>query len=553
MRKKLLIISALLGVVGAILLVLGLTVLKNRGVLDAKIYVREAVMPMAYKVYGNPELENGKYFVAKVVFHNSGKGSIKNLKISYRIPKFIEWTTPKIYSEVLPDETVVDLFYPEFPEKILKILNATPARVEIKYSFDDGEKHHEIIKRKNFEIRGRNEFVYTDIPRDEIADIRDLYTNVKLLSCFVTPEDPVIKYFTQQLQKNVLQGSTAGITGGEQEVLRFMEGLYNFERAAGIVYGGTLGLPEKIGDKVTMIQHIRLPREVLTGGAGLCIELSLLFCSVAESAGLDTVLFITANHAFPGIMIGNKVIAIEATGVGGAGLGGSMSFKQAVEVGTKNAMAFMNGELINGAPPIALLHINDLHAKGYRPPDLQDNATLRKKIDEIFKKLQNITHNRQQGHIQHSSQPSIPTKFYQDASGIFSFAYPSFWQLLPSPNPFIPYLKLVVGDPTGMRDAEIYLFPDINSVEQAFSTLYRLILQMGEKVTYQQNGEENINGKIYKRYTGTTIGGGVRVQWVGYFASLSSGGVVGFVLGTATGNLQDPYLLVIKNSFKVGQ
>ncbi|BCD61318.1 hypothetical protein NitYY0826_C0157 [Nitratiruptor sp. YY08-26] len=343
MKKKLLIASGALALLGIILLILGFTYFKNRGELESKIYVRDAIMPMAYKVYGNPEVENGKYYLAKVVFHNSGKGYIKNLKISYRVPKFIEWTTPMEYGEVLPGQTVVDLFYPQFPEKILNILNATPAKLEIKYSYNDGVKNYEFVKRKNFQIRGRNELIYTDTPPEEISSVYDLYTNDKLISCFVTPEDPVIKYFTQQLQKNVLQGSTAGAGAGTQEVLRFMEALYNFERAAGIVYGGTLGLPEKIGDKITIVQHVRLPREVLTGGAGLCIELSTLFCSVAESAGLDTVIFTTENHAFPGVIVGNQIIAIEATGVGGAGLGGSLSFQQAVEVGMKNVQNFMSG------------------------------------------------------------------------------------------------------------------------------------------------------------------------------------------------------------------
>ncbi len=576
MKKKLLIASGITAILGIVMLILGLTYLKNRGELETKIYVKDAVMPMAYKVYGNPEVENGKYYLAKVVFHNSGRGSIHNLKISYRVPKFIDWTTPMEYPEVLPDETVVDLFYPQFPEKILKILNATPAKVEIRYSYSDGVKKYEFVKRKNFQIRGRNELVYTDMPPEEISDVRDLYTNVKLVSCFVTPEDPVIKYFTQQLQKNVLRGSTAGAGGGAKEILRFMEGLYDFERAAGIVYGGTLGLPEKIGDKVTTVQHIRLPREVLTGGAGLCIELSTLFCSVAESAGLDTVIFITQNHAFPGIIVGNQIIAIEATGVRGAGLGGSLSFKQAIEVGTKNAQQFMNGMPVNGALPIAMLHINDLHAKGYRPPDLQDDPTLRKKIDEIFKKLIARAPASMQGQNAPMPAPTpapalapspapapAPTpapspapapapsgKIYQDPSGMFSFQYPSNWQILPSPNPYIPYLRVLAGDPSGMQDVEVYIFNNVRSIDQAFSMLYNLTLQMGEQVTYQPVGEVNINGKIYKRYAGIKSAGGVRMNWVGYF-TLSNQGVIGFVLSSTSNRLDTPELLLIKNSFEV--
>ncbi len=551
-------------VTGLLAVVLGFTYFKNRGDLDEKFFVNPVVMPMAYKVYGNPEVANGKYYLVKAVFRNSGKGSIKNFKISYRIPGYIDWTTPVTYEEILPSQTVVDLFYPKFPRKILDVLNTTPASVEIRYTYSDGVKNFEKIKRKNFEIRGRNELVYTDMPQEEISEIQDMFTNVNLLACFVTPEDPVIKYFTQQLQKNVLQGTTAGIAGGSQEVQRFMQGLYEFEKAAGIVYGGTLGLPEKIGDKISVVQHIRLPREVLTGGAGLCVELSILFASVAESAGLRSLIFVTQHHAFPGIETRDGILAIEATGVGGEAIGGKMSFEQAMRVGTENAKKFLNGEPVDGAMPVALLRINNLHAQGYRPPDLEDDPSLRKKIDSIFKNLFRPTPAQlpykegQRDTMQNNreNQP-IPTHIqplrYQDPNGIFSFSYPANWQLLLEPIPALPYLRLIVADPAMSQEAEVYYFHDIYSPAQAIQRLYTILTQqLGESIQYRPLGSIMINGVNFTRYTGVTTSQGIRIAWVAHFTSTSQG-VVGFVLGSYTNQLDTPQLKLIQNSFKVVQ
>ena len=560
MKKKLLILGGVLIVMGAVLMLLGFTVLKKRGDLEEKIYTKAAVMPMAYKVYGNKDVENGKYFLAKTVFCNVGDGMIRDLTISYRIPGYIEWTTPIKYQEVLPHQTVVDLFYPKFSRKILEILNATPATVEIRYNYNDGTKTHEIIKRRDFQIRGRDELVYSDMPEEEISTIQDMYTNVNLVACFVTPEDPIIKYFTQQLQKNILHGSTAGAGGGRDEVMRFMRGLYEFEKAAGIVYGGTLGLPERVGGKPTVVQRIRLPREVLTGGAGLCIELSTLFASVASSAGLDPVIFVVSNHAFPGVIVGNDVIAIEATGVGGAGIGGSLSFEKAIEIGTENARRVLNGMPVNGAPPIAVLRINALQAQGYRPPDLQDSSTLRKKIDAIFEKMLATPEDEGIGGIgiggvpaQNGAIVTMPKngiRTYTDPSGLFSFRYPADWEMMPTPIPSLPNLRLIVGDPNATYEAEFYIFKGIYNVDRAIQELANAIMQMGEQITYQPAGTMTINGYRYKRYAGVTVAGGMQLNWVAYFTRTSRG-VVGFVLGSYTNNLNVPELKVIKNSFKV--
>ena len=38
---------------------------------------------------------------------------------------------------------------------------------------------------------------------DEIRSYSDVFDNNDLLACYVTPEDPIIKYYTQQLQEKV--------------------------------------------------------------------------------------------------------------------------------------------------------------------------------------------------------------------------------------------------------------------------------------------------------------------------------------------------------------
>ncbi len=53
-------------------------------------------------------------------------------------------------------------------------------------------------------------------------------------------------------------------------------------------------------DFETVGQRVRLPSEVVEKREGTCIDLAVLYCSVLESIGLNTVMFITRGHAFAG-------------------------------------------------------------------------------------------------------------------------------------------------------------------------------------------------------------------------------------------------------------
>ncbi|MEO0579000.1 MAG: hypothetical protein AAFZ58_09940, partial [Pseudomonadota bacterium] len=459
------------------------------GNLRLQIETKPAVMSASYKVHANKELKDGRYWVAKLLLTNEGPGPVDDVRVAYRIPNVTDWTTPQPYPQVLPEQTVVDLFYPRLPSSLAEKLTTSTEQIEIKITYDAGEDEREELRKVDFDLRGRNDLIYTTMDSDEIANLTDVYENTDLLASFVTPEDPVIKYFTQQLQQKVLGGSTAGVSNSQEEVVRFMEGLYNYQLAAGVVYGGTLGLPEKIGNSYSVVQKVRMPREVLTGEAGLCVELSTLFASVALSAGLEPVIFLTARHAFPGIKLGDgSILPIEATTIGGEGIGGRGDFKAAIEAGVKNANAFYAGGSDGIGASIGLLDISALHAAGIRPPELPDDSGLRKDIDDTLtallagakssggssggskKKTRTASNTgggsssgggssgggRSSGGGGRSGGSGAPGGFqrYQHPTGSFSLAHPAGWTPQNNPFPQFPQLAAVVAqNPGGLGPA----------------------------------------------------------------------------------------------------
>ena len=58
--------------------------------------IRRSVMSFGYKVYGNQQVADGRYFLSKLVLKNTGGRSIHDLTISYQVPDYIPWTTPEV-------------------------------------------------------------------------------------------------------------------------------------------------------------------------------------------------------------------------------------------------------------------------------------------------------------------------------------------------------------------------------------------------------------------------------------------------------------------------
>jgi hypothetical protein len=96
------------------------------------------------------------------------------------------------------------------------------------------------------------------------------------------------------------------------------------------------------------------------------------------NAGLNPVIFLVPRHAFPGLIIDNHYVAIEAIGIGGEGLGKIIFADEAIQVGLVNTQRFFqNAQSEDGG--YKTLRIRDLVAKGVLPMELKDDVFSDKK------------------------------------------------------------------------------------------------------------------------------------------------------------------------------
>ncbi|MCW0481885.1 hypothetical protein [Gaoshiqia sediminis] len=481
----------------------------NKASLDISINSIPLIMPAAHKVYANPDALNGQYHLFKAKITNTGKKTLENVVVKYQVPGHIEWTEISTTGIMIPGQTIVAVCYPVFNPSVTSKTTESVERANVTVEWE-GADHRDIIEESfTFKMLSRNDFAYTCIPSDEILGWGDVYDNDPLLPCFVTPNDPIVKYYTQIVQEKVLKGEAASVTRSPEQGVQFMLGLYEATRMSHMVYSGTKGIPQNLQDVQTLIQHVRLPREVITGNTGLCIELSVLYASVLSNAGLDPIIYLIPGHAYPGFKIDGQYYAIEATGIGGEGLGKISSAQEAYKLGMEQLDEFIKATQA-GDPRYSIIDVHQLNASGVISMNLDDNDYLRKKVDEI---AENFTPKHQQV-IQYVQQPV--SNQLADASrfpGPLSFLIPTGWVTYHNPAPGFPLLIAQITSPDMVASVSVYNIP-ASSAEEAMHQLKQYFSQMGLALQYSISGS-NVQGTS-ANYTTT-------FRWIGKIAPMSGG------------------------------
>ena len=174
--------------------------------LKLKLSPANYIMPAAYKIYSTPEVLGGRMYLFRGILNNDGKTSIKNLKVEYRIPKYIdEWTAVDCPSILIPGQTTVCMAYPSFDKNITEKNSQSKERAEIRITYGNKDNPQEIKENFTFNMLSVNDFAYTDMPRSEIVSYSDMFDNISLSSCFITSDDPIVQYYTSKIKQVLLR------------------------------------------------------------------------------------------------------------------------------------------------------------------------------------------------------------------------------------------------------------------------------------------------------------------------------------------------------------
>ncbi len=325
---------------------------------ELEINCKPQLMSSLAKLYGNDQLES--FWAARSIFKNVGDTTLNNYRVRFRVDGFSGWSNWKKSAVVFPGQTVVDAFYPVFDlEKLSHLTGSRPAMVQCQYEYEVNGETRKDSDATRLQLTSRNEVVYSSRPDNQNLDWYEQHDLAEyILAAFSTSQDPVIQQ---------VAGAVSGMTGGiaassdDEQALQFLKGFWNYLELNKVAYH----TPPGWSMNGYFGQHIKYGRDVIRNRAGTCIDLAILWASVAKAVGLRTHIAMVWGHAYPIIELpGGNFLPIEST------LIGKSTFDEAVNVGIKNFANPKRGLII-------VADIESLEAAGVRSLDLP-------KIDDNF-------------------------------------------------------------------------------------------------------------------------------------------------------------------------
>jgi hypothetical protein len=333
------------------------------GDLSCRWQFREKVITGAYKVYGLKDSPIA-FWLAKSVFKNESPGVIKDLKVRYKLGDYADWCAWQTYPELVPSQTVVDLFFPILASRCAQLSSQTPAELLMEYEYVDAGGHPKQAQMSGrLTLMGRREFFFTDLKSGELTGLfQDKVRYSPLLAAWVTSADMPVSGLASMANK---RAGGVGAGTSSEDCRKVMQECYEIMRDIGITYqhpAARLGV-DKSYDPF-LVQSLQYPRDTIEKRSGTCIDLAILYAAMLDSVGVEPVLVSLQGHCFPmGIdPKSGRFIPVEATCVGG--LDDSQDFA------TANKVAAKEWADLQQSGRFALIKCQDCWSAGISQPEL---------------------------------------------------------------------------------------------------------------------------------------------------------------------------------------
>lgn len=534
MHKPLVVAGLLAVVAGGALLAMGvLRVGENPARLTWRDpEIKPLLMTFAYKVYSNPKADFGRHYLSKMVFKNNGDHPLTDFSVSYKLDEFIPWTEPEVIRSVPGGHSFTALYYPKLPPEVTKIRNVTNATFHIRVRWTEEGRSKEEVFSRDVQLRGVNEMAYCDLPSSETQTWFDMFNLSNFAVAMVTPNDPVVHKYSSEIT-DLIGGSIAGTGASPRELVRLVRATYEYMQTTGLRYSGTKGFPTTIGDTMSLIQSVRLPRDVIINNQGLCIELTLLWCSLLEHLGVDSAIVFRPGHAYiiafateDGIPM-DKGIPIECTAITPKAVDReeAVPFEDAVKMASED----LNRCLKDGR--IIILPVQQIQSAGFVPPELADvdvdrlGETLRRRLPQP--NAQVSVQEPVPGQPAHLQAPVAAVQTWTHPRGFVSVSFPAdFVSVLPNPSPF-NFLVMSMGNPATMMGCDVMEVSGTSDPMQAVGYVTQIYGAYGLQVEITGSGSAP-NGTVLCEGTTNSQAGTTRWMCVG---KAVAGGVVLVTVG----------------------
>ena len=232
------------------------------------------VFPVFYKYYDeNP--------IGSLRLENTGKIPLENVRVKVFVNQYMD--NPNLCREIEfirgGDEGIIDL-YALFNDRVLGISESTKMQINISVETAvAGENYgNEIVK--TLRVHDRNATTWEDDRR---------------AAAFVSMKDPTVLKFSKNVTSMVSDKASKAINANFLTAIAFHEAL----RLYGVNYVIDPTTPySEYHQKKMAVDYLQFPNQTLEYKAGDCDDLSILYCALLESVGVETAFITIPGHIY---------------------------------------------------------------------------------------------------------------------------------------------------------------------------------------------------------------------------------------------------------------
>lgn len=219
--------------------------------------------------------------IGVVRVENTEESIIRNLDVSFFQPGLMDAPTPcGRIDEIAPGASVELPLYAFFNERVFQTEGVTPYTGEVIVTYEYRRRTAEQRCSVSYDLQDKTALVWDDDRK---------------VAAFITPADSALRNYSSFIRQAVKEKAVGAFNQPLQEAVQ----VYNALDVLGCLYQSDPSTPFSAvqGDR-QVVDSISLPRDTLKRITGDCDDLTVLYCSLLETLGIETAYITIPGHIY---------------------------------------------------------------------------------------------------------------------------------------------------------------------------------------------------------------------------------------------------------------
>jgi hypothetical protein len=219
--------------------------------------------------------------VGKVSVTNTEKQSIRDVSVSFFQNGYMDSPTlSAALSEIKGGETVTIPLLASFNSEVFSTEGITPLTGEVIITYTSGGRAAKQNQSVSYDLHDKTALTWDDDRK---------------VAAFITPADSALRNYTSFIRQACKEATVPGFSNRLQEAMQ----IYNALTLIGCLYQVDPRSPfTEVQENPMVVDSISLPRDTLKRITGDCDDLTVLYCSLAETVGIESGFITIPGHIF---------------------------------------------------------------------------------------------------------------------------------------------------------------------------------------------------------------------------------------------------------------